>query len=301
MNAGDAPKLAKLLKKLRLRFANALSPAPDASPDHARGRSGAPTPMPAILACPLCPKGEDPVVAHAVYATLLWESSSPFAADAMRRVLTLVADFNELRVASAEDIADSLGPDDARALERGMRLRSMLSDISAFTPSLRVSPLRERPRRDAKSFLQSLHAAPTFVLSRLALVEFGTHALPVDQRLRALLVDAKVLHPSTDLTHAAHWLEREIPAADAVATASLLQAWSDADGAPPPLAEIAPIAAHSAPRVAKRAAKGDAAGERPPRGEKRATREPQGSPRVHAPARKGAKPRASRSTKPPEA
>lgn len=179
-------------------------------------------------------EGVDPLLHLFVYSFLLWDASTGQARAALKRLRETFVDYNELRIAFADEIAAAFGERYPRGYERAMRLRSSLHDIFRREHSLSLSSLTELSKREARSYLESIDGTPAYVASRVLSLGLGGHALPVDQRIADLLAAEAVLGDDvTDADSAASWLERQIRAGEAVSIALLLQAWSDDQGAAP--------------------------------------------------------------------
>lgn len=211
MTASDpSKKLHSLLKRLRAEHADAT-----------------------LLAQSNPPLAIDPLTHELIYSFLLWEASTAQARPAADRLLRAVVDLNELRVCLPQEIADHLGERYPLALERAMRLRGSLLEIYRQRHAVCLDHLPAMGKREARSFLASLDGMPGFVAARVAVVALDAHAVPLDDRLRALLAGHDAIDPSLSLDDASAWLERQIRAQDARETAALFQAWSDAEGHPP--------------------------------------------------------------------
>ncbi|HLP83849.1 MAG TPA: hypothetical protein VK157_05825 [Phycisphaerales bacterium] len=226
MSTGDPKKLSALLKKLRAAH---VPKAKDGDFDPLAVLTPAEVfePRQHEVAC------SGMAIQQLVYSLLLWEASSTQAKGAMKRVREQLVDLNELRVCAIDDLAHVLGDRYPLARERAMRIRCILADIVTHFHIPTIDPVLTMPKRDARQFLESLDGMPSFAAQRVALLAMQTHAIPVDERLLTLLVDAKVLQAGTDCHHASSWLEHNVPADDGAVTAMMLQAWSDAEGQTP--------------------------------------------------------------------
>lgn len=223
---GDPKKLAALLKKLRAAYG---PKAKDTGFDPIAALTPSEVFEPRAHEVP----SSGLAVQQLVYSLLLWEASSTQARSGLKRVREELVDLNELRVCAIDDLAHVLGDRYPLARERAMRIRSVFADIVAHFHGPTLDPVLAMPKRESRQFLEGLHGMPWFAAQRVSLLAMGTHALPVDDRLLALLVDAKVVSAETDCHHAASWLEHNVPADDGPMTAMLLQAWSDAEGQTP--------------------------------------------------------------------
>ncbi len=211
-------KLASLMKRLRSRF-------PDAQP----------------VACP----GAGPalLVDELIYSMLLWEASAAQAHGARERLAKAFVDANDLRVGTPDDIGAALGDRYPLASERSHRLRTALNVVYKRQHDMDLQSLHQAGKREARAYLESIDGLPLFAAARVSLVGLGAHALPVDDRLLALLVDAGVVGEDAGVHEASSSLERQVRAGEALATGTLLQAWSDKDGQPPRREQLAPTLA----------------------------------------------------------
>lgn len=211
MSADPAKKLASLMKRLRSEYPEAVVPAAPFTGED----------------------GGDPIVRELIFSMMLWESSTEKALEAYARVHAAFVDDNELRVSYAEDIAQAIGGDDPMSLERAERLRAALMDIYKREHHLALRHHVESAKRDAKGYMGTLDGLPGFVRARLLLLWWGSHAMPVDNRLAALLADEGAIEQGGAAAEAASFLERNIKAGETREAHALMQAWSDADGGAP--------------------------------------------------------------------
>lgn len=208
-------RLGALLKRVKAKH-----PAPEeVAPTEAPGTE-------AVL-------GADPVLAELLMSMLLWDATTGQARHALRRLREQLVDLNELRVCVAQEIADILGEKYPFALERGNRLRSLLSDIYQREHRVQLSHLESLSKREARAYLESLEGVPHFAAARTFALALGGHAVPVDNRLRELLAQEDMVKGDATCAALSGWLERNIGADDSRASLLALQAWSDEAGHPP--------------------------------------------------------------------
>lgn len=212
MSADPAKRLNGLLKRLKGEFGDVVAPPP-ATPQVA----------PELVS----PSHAEPLVEELVFSFLLWESTTPNARAAHERLRSELVDYNELRVCLASELAEIVGPRDPRGDERAQRMRASLSELYRREHAITLAPLMTAGKREARQYLETLEGIPPFVVARTMVIALGGHAVPVDERLRDLLVGEGVLEAGTSVEAATAWLERQVRSADAGPTALLLQAWSD--------------------------------------------------------------------------
>lgn len=170
----------------------------------------------------------DPLLKEFVRSFLLWETTTVKAGPAFERVCRAVVDVNELRASLIEEIADLFGRGYARADERALRLKASLNDIYGREHRVRLDHVAAAGKKGALAYLSGLNQTPRFIAARTALVGLGVHAMPVDGRMLAMLVDAGVIEPGTDADTTAAWIEKQVSAGELRAAYALLQAASDA-------------------------------------------------------------------------
>lgn len=182
---------------------------------------------------------DDPIEEF-IWSFLLWDSTTAKAENALKRIRAGVFDYNELRVSLPGEIVALIGKRYPNAPERAVRLRAALDDIFRKENAVSLACLNQLTKREAKKALEAIDAAPSFVTNRVLLLSLGGHAVPLDERLHRLLIDADVLEPDTSLDDASAQLGRHIKAANAAQTHLLLQAWSEASVGAKPTKKTAP-------------------------------------------------------------
>ncbi len=204
MSTSDpAKKLATLLHRLRSRHAGCTLQSLEAPPN----------------------PGGDAIVEQLLLAFLAWESCGTRAAASLKRLHSVVVDYNELRVCLPDEIAEACGDRDPRALERGARMKAALNDLYRREHGVTLAPLAALPKRDARLYLESLEGVPSYVAARVLLVSLGGHAFPVDVRIHAALCGAGGLPEGLDPEGAGAWLERHFRAGEAGEAFALVEAW----------------------------------------------------------------------------
>jgi endonuclease III len=179
------------------------------------------------------PEVDDPV-AVLVASFLLWESNSSAAGEAYQRIVDAVVDFNDLRVSMPVEIAEWLGDSSPLGAERCQRLRAALRNIYLREHEVTLAPLADAGKREIKKYVESIEGVPPYVSARTLLMSFDAHAIPVDEQLRARLVEEGACDPEADVHELSAWLARQIKASDARAAHLAFQAWIDKVGPPKP-------------------------------------------------------------------
>jgi hypothetical protein len=162
-----------------------------------------------------------------VMSFLMWEATRAKAELAIKRVLSGIVDINELRVCRPADIVAMLGKQYPLVEERAQRMKAALHEIFLREYAVSLDKPIAMNKRDGRKYIETLEGMTPYVAARVTLVCLGGHAVPLDRKLLAQLVEAGVLEPDTDETKAQGILERHIMANESSECHALLQAWSD--------------------------------------------------------------------------
>jgi hypothetical protein len=158
---------------------------------------------------------------------LMWEATTDKAIGAYHRLLEHVVDFNDLRVCMPHETHEALGPRYPRVLDRCQRMRAVLKDIYLREHAVKLDKLKEMGKRDVKKYLETLEGIVPYVASRVMLLCFETHAVPVDDQLRTQLIEAGAMEAGIEIPEVAGWLATHIKAEDGIHAHYALQAFSD--------------------------------------------------------------------------
>lgn len=178
---------------------------------------------------PKLPESEDPI-AVLVLSFLMWETSTRKAVTAYNRLTGQVVDSNDLRVCMPFEIEELIGVRYPMAHERCQRMRAVLHDIYDREHAVTLEPLATMGKRDVKKYVESLDGIVPYVSSRLMLLCYDTHAIPVDEQLRECLVAVKAADPTADVLEIAGWLTRQVRAGEGIECHHAFQAWAEEGG-----------------------------------------------------------------------
>jgi len=167
-----------------------------------------------------------------VYAFLLWESSTSRADNAFKRCQQSFVDLNDLRVSRPREVEAALGKTYPRLEERVARLQASLQEIYIREYEVSLDSLEALSKRDARKYLESLEGIVPFVPARVMLFKCGAHAVPIEDRLLAKLIELGVIDEGTDLPKAQGILERYIKAEQGPEACLKLQALSEGAAEP---------------------------------------------------------------------
>jgi hypothetical protein len=162
-----------------------------------------------------------------IYSFLLCNNTAARAEGALHKLREGTVDDNDLRITLTLDLIQIIGERFPKATERLDRVRAALNEIYLREYEVTLKPAREKSKRDARMYLESLEGMLPFVAARVLLLRFGGHAIPLDEQLLELLIGEGVFDDDADILVAQSFLERSIKAADAADAYLRLQAWSE--------------------------------------------------------------------------
>lgn len=166
-------------------------------------------------------------IAELVISFLTWNATSRQADTAYGKIMAQVVDLNELRVSHVNEVIDLIGVRYPDVQHRVIRLLQSMMEIFDREHDYKMGSLGSRSKREQREYLDALPGIPPYVAARVALLSFGVHAMPVDDRLLTLLVKAGVFESGTSPADAESWLTRQVKANESLEAFLALQEWAD--------------------------------------------------------------------------
>lgn len=166
-------------------------------------------------------------IAELVISFLTWNATSRQADTAFGKIMAQVVDLNELRVSHVNEVIDLIGVRYPDVQHRVIRLLQSMMEVFEREHDFKMVSLGARSKREQREYLDTLPGIPPYVAARVALLSFGAHAMPVDDRLLTLLIKAGVFEAGTTPEDAEGWLTRQIKANDSLESFLALQEWAD--------------------------------------------------------------------------
>jgi endonuclease III len=156
----------------------------------------------------------DPVE-QIIISILTRDTSDSRAQKALANLRTVTVDLNDLRVTTVPDIVDCIGGDYPDGLQRAKDMRAALQNIFNRESILILDFLRDRTRRDARQYLESLDGVDAFTAASVVLWSLGGHAIPVDGQMVEMLIREDLVAPKSQRPTIQAFLEHHISASDA--------------------------------------------------------------------------------------
>ncbi|MEM9915977.1 MAG: hypothetical protein AAF911_13545 [Planctomycetota bacterium] len=198
-------------------------------------------------------KGEDPPprdpVAQLIVSFMQWDATRKQAEDAFVALMEEMIDVNDLRVSHPHELVAVVGEDYPNGTIRMIRLRESLHEVYAREHDIQMHSIAGKGKKEQRAYLDSLPGIAPFVAAQVTLLSFGGHAMPIDDKLLALLIGEGCLDEGTSVEDAESYLLRQIKAGDALEAHLALQAWADKRKSP---------TAKSAPKTTKKTTKAPA-------------------------------------------
>lgn len=157
-----------------------------------------------------------------VIGILAIDSTEAKAQAVYRRITQQMVDLNELRVTPALELAAMIGDSVPHAADKARRIVEALNAVRRRQDTLDLSFLKQRGRREAREYLESLDGVPRAAAASVVLFSLGGHAIPVDDLTLYVLRKEGAIDTGADAIEAQAFLERHITAAEAPAFTLLL-------------------------------------------------------------------------------
>jgi endonuclease III len=125
---------------------------------------------------------EEPVDAL-VFAVTSENLTEPQAQAALKKLKDYFVDWNDLRVATLEEITDVLGPDITPARNIAAALISTLNAVFDKHNMLSLQSLRKLGKRPAKILIEKLSGITPFVVDYCMLTSMQGHAIPLTPKM----------------------------------------------------------------------------------------------------------------------
>jgi len=168
--------------------------------------------------------GADALVHEVVFSMLAWEATRAKAISALKHLSSALVDYNELRVCLPDEVASALGPRYPLVEERSERILAVLGDIYRHQHAMSLAHLQTINKREARVYLDSLDGITPYVANRVALLALGAHAMPVDGRIRGVLIRERVVDESLGVEAVCGWIERQFRAGEILGVYLALEA-----------------------------------------------------------------------------
>ena len=168
----------------------------------------------------------DPI-GQLVLSFLQWNATTKTAQTAFDKLMRVMVDYNDLRVSHAQEIITVLGERYPNAQDRTERLLKALQEIYLRERAMSLDMLLKKPKKEVRTYLDTLPGVPPYVAAQVTLLCFGGHAVPVDELLAQRLRSELVVDPEASIEQIQSYLERQIRANEGLQAHAIFRSWID--------------------------------------------------------------------------
>jgi endonuclease III len=158
-----------------------------------------------------------------VFAIVSENLTEPQTHAALKKLKDYFVDWNDLRVASIEEIIEVLGPDTAPARSIAAALVSVLNAVFDKHNMLGLQSLRKLGKRPAKILIEKLSGVTPFVVDYCMLSSMQGHAIPMTPKMIEFLKAGLFIHPEASYEEIEGFLCRLVSIKNACEFYSLLR------------------------------------------------------------------------------
>ena len=169
---------------------------------------------------------DEPVEAL-VYAVLSENLTESQAQSSLKKIKDYFVDFNDLRVASVEEIADVLGADIPAGRNTATVLLGTMRAVFEKYNMLTLQPLKKMGKRPAKQVLEKFAGSTPFVVDYIMLTALQGHSIPLNPAITDYLKKNEFVHPEAGYEEIEGFLTRQISAKNACEFYQLLRRQSE--------------------------------------------------------------------------
>ncbi|UCD28443.1 MAG: hypothetical protein JSV03_15380 [Planctomycetota bacterium] len=149
-------------------------------------------------------------------------TSAAKARTVYRKLCDNMVDLNELRVTPPIELMQLFGSGFSFARMKAQRIVDALNAIRKRQDTLDLSFLKQRGRREARSYLESLDGVDKTAAASVILYSLGGHAIPIDDLKLYVLRKEEIIDEHADAAEVQAFLERHISAKNARTFTELL-------------------------------------------------------------------------------
>jgi hypothetical protein len=181
------------------------------------------------------PVYHDPIEAI-VFAVLCEESTESRTKAALKRIQSHFVDFNDLRVARVEEIAEVIGQDIKEPEKCAIKLTSLLNAIFQKYDCLSPEDLTSTGKKGIKEILEKFNGITNFISRYIMLTVFNSHAVPLTEKMIQYLKAYDAVESELENEQIVAFVERQISAVNAYTFYTLVR--HDSELANPKAAQL---------------------------------------------------------------
>jgi endonuclease III len=171
-----------------------------------------------------------------VYASLCQDCPESAAKSALKKIQAHFVDFNDLRVARAEEIAEIMGTEISNADKVALKVTSMLNAVFQKYDSLIAENIVGAGKKSVKEVLEKMTGVSDFVKNFVYLTFVNVHAVPLTDKMIEYFKTYNLVDPEMDNSQINAFIEKQVSASEAYAFYSVIR--HDSELASPKAAQI---------------------------------------------------------------
>jgi hypothetical protein len=175
---------------------------------------------------PDTPEPDDPIRRLAT-AILGVASGDPEGRQAVERLLSVMVDWNEVRVSTPLEVFRALGSGESVSLKQCQQLIMALRSIYQLEHRPLLDRLKALGRREARQYLEKLPGMDEYAVASVVLWSLGGHAIPISDPVLESLREQNLVDPSASRAEVQAFLERNVSAVEAKEFCLVMNAYAD--------------------------------------------------------------------------
>jgi 3-methyladenine DNA glycosylase/8-oxoguanine DNA glycosylase len=141
--------------------------------------------------------------------------------------MQVLVDNNDLRVSLPNEIGALIGPDYPQLNVRISRMRETLHEIYIREYDVTLDHLLGKNKKRVRTYLETLPGMTPYVVNQIMLLNFGFHAMPIDDFMLELFKKDQVVDPDAEVEEVCKYLEKVVKAGDSAPLHVAMRAWAD--------------------------------------------------------------------------
>jgi endonuclease III len=167
------------------------------------------------------------LVTQLIIGFLEWNATRKAALEAHERLMQVLVDNNDLRVSLPNEIGALIGTDYPQLNVRISRMRETLHEIYVREYDVTLDHLIGKNKKQVRTYLETLPGITPYVVNQILLLNFGLHALPVDDFMLELFKKDDAVDPDADVEEVSKYLEKVVKAGEGVELHAAMRSWAD--------------------------------------------------------------------------
>jgi endonuclease III len=158
-----------------------------------------------------------------IFAALCQSSTESAARAVMKKIQAHFVDYNDLRVARIEEIAEISGGDLTDIQKTATAVLSLLNAIFQKYDSLSPEDFNGTGKKNTREILEKFNGMTPFICDYVMLTAMNAHCVPLTDKMIEYLKAYELVEPQWDNAQIISFVEKQIPASDAYTFYALIR------------------------------------------------------------------------------